>query len=447
LDAVRNILRHRPLRLIFLANVISMLGSGMNSSAVTWSILQKTHSEVDLGLLVVLTTLPGMLMLPFTGVIIDREDRRHLVMLLDLGRGAVVLVVALLALRGLVHTWELYLMSMLVAAGFWMFWPTITALIQEMTPETEFVASNTFLLAGVQGGWLMAGALVGFVYDRIGLGGVLLIDCVTYAASFLCYLFVRRGRQVVQQPPAGPRPDDLVGRYFHELREGVAFLRGKPYVVLLGTSWALFIGAMLTQGVITAPLSDRILHAGAVGYGWLNGGWGIGAFLSVLYSPWTIRRRGARHSVGFSMALLALCLFLLPFSPGLGLAVAFYVVMGSARGVGGIAISSTMMEIVPKHFMGRVQNTFYFAGTALQIAFGYLVGVAAHELALSIGFYVVGAMYAVAALTAMWPVAPPEQFLQPEPVAAEGSLPLDFGAAPAHGEVVPANPEHDSGRG
>ena len=443
---MRAILRHRPLRFIFAANVVSMLGSGMNTAAVTWSILQKTHSEIDLGVLVVLTTLPGMLMLPFTGVIIDREDRRHLLMLLDLGRGAVVFVVALLALRGPVHTWQLYLMSMLVAAGFWMFWPTITALIQEMTPEAEFVQSNTFLLAGVQGGWLMAGALVGFVYDHIGLGGVLLIDCTTYAVSFLCYLFVRRGRHVVQPPETGPRPQGVVGRYVHELREGIGFLKGKPYVVLLGTSWALFIGAMLTQGVITAPLSDRVLHAGAVGYGWLNGGWGVGAFLSVLYSPLIIRKAGARHSVGFSMALLAASLLALPFSHWLAIAVAVYVVMGSARGVGGIALSSTMMEIVPKHFMGRVQNTFYFAGTVLQIVFGYLVGVVAHKLALSLGFFLVAIMYAVAALSAMWPVAPPERYLEPELVAAEGSLPLDVGACRAHGEVVPANPGHDSER-
>ena len=444
---MRNILNHRPLRFIFAANVISMLGSGMNTAAVTWSILQKTHSEMDLGLLAVLTTLPGMLLLPFTGVIIDREDRRHLLMLLDLGRGAVVLVVAVLALRGPVHTWQLYLMSMLVATGFWMFWPTITALIQEMTPESEFVHSNTFLLAGVQGGWLMAGALVGFVYDHIGLGGVLLIDCATYAASFLCYFFVRRGRQVVKPPETGPRPEGAVGRYVHELREGIAFLKGKPYVVLLGTSWALFIGAMLTQSVITAPLSDRVLHAGAVGYGWLNGGWGVGAFLSVLYSPRVIRQAGSRHSVGFSMALLAASLVVLPFSHWLGIAVAIYALMGSARGVGGIAISSTMMEIVPKHFMGRVQNTFYFFGTVLQIAFGYLVGVAAHKLALSIGFFVVGTMYAVAAVTALWPVAPPEKYLEPQLVAAEGSLPLDLGAARARSEVVPAAPEPGSERG
>ena len=52
------------------------------------------------------------------------------------------------------------------------------------------------------------------------------------------------------------------------------------FLVLLSTSWALFLGAMLTTGVVSAPLSDRILHAGAVGYGWFNGGWAIGAVVS-----------------------------------------------------------------------------------------------------------------------------------------------------------------------
>lgn len=443
---MRNILRQRGLRFIFAANVISMLGSGMNTAAVTWYILQKTHSEAALGTLAVLTTLPGMLLLPFTGVIIDREDRRRLLMLLDAGRALVILVVAILAWQGKAQLWQLYAMSMLVAAGFWMFWPTITALIQELTPESEFVHSNTFLLAGVQGGWLIAGSVVGFVYDHIGLSGVLFLDFGTYAVSFLCYLFVRKGRHVVERPDTGARPEGAVAHYFHEMREGIAYLKPRPYVVLLGISWALFIGAMLTQSVITAPLSDRVLRAGAVGYGWLNAGWGVGAFVSALYAPAVIRRLGSRHSVGISMALLALSLFALPFSQVLAAAVALYALMGSARGVGGISISSTMMEIVPPHFMGRVQNTFYFAGTALQIGMGYFVGQVSHKIALTAGFIIVGCVYAIAAVTAMWPIAPPEKYSKPEMVAAEGSLPPEIGAAPAHGESLPTDPEHDSSR-
>jgi hypothetical protein len=405
---MRSILSQRPLRLVFAANLISMLGSGMNSAAVAWHILQVTRSEMALGTLIALQTVPAMLMMPFTGVIIDREDRRRLVMTLDAARGLIILVVALLAFAGKARVWELYLMNVLVAAGFWMFWPSITALIQELTPEAEYVHSNTFLMAGVQGGWLMAGAIVGFVYNHIGLGGVLLIDFSTYVVSFLCYLAVRKGRHVAHR--AGHLHDQLVAaetsaaRFWRELREGFHYLRGNRYVVFLGISWALFLGAMLTGGVVTAPLSDRILHGGAVGYGWLNAGWGTGAFASALYAPRAIKALRARPTVAVSMALLAAGMFLAPFSRWLAIAVAVFAMMGSARGLAGIAITSSIMEHVPQNFMGRVQNTFYFVGTGMQVVLALGVGAVAHRVSLTTGFAIIGIVYALAFISASWPL-------------------------------------------
>ncbi len=415
---MRRVLQHRGLKLIFAANLVSMIGSGMNTAAVTWFILQATHSEMSLGALVVLQTIPAMLMLPFTGVIIDREDRRRLVMLLDGGRGLVIAVVAVLAFLHRAQVWHLYAMGVLVAAGFWMFWPTITALIQELAPDSEFVGANTMLLAGLQGGWMIAGALVGFVYEHIHLGGVLTIDVATYVISLGCYFAVRKGRVVVaveRELPPDVAPGSW-GQFVHELQEGIRFLRGRRYIVLLGISWALFIAGMLTQGVTTAPLSDRILHAGATGYGWLNAGWAIGAFSSAIYAPFVIRRLRGRRAVAWAMTLLACSLTLAPHSRFLALAVLCYVVMGSGRGVGGVGISSTMMEMVPKHFMGRVQNTFYFLGTLLQLVTSLTVGAVAHHISLALGFAIIGVMYAIAALTASWPVALPAK-IPPEPVA------------------------------
>src|SRR5260370_4404389 len=168
---MRSIQQTRSLRFVFAANLISMLGSGMNSAAVAWTILQRTHSEMALGTFAALQTIPAMLMLPFTGVIIDREDRRRLVMWLDASRAVLIFAVMVLAFLHRVQVLQLYLMNTLVAAGFWMFWPTITALIQELTAEREFGLSNTFLLAGVNGGWLSARAIFGFVYEHIRLGG------------------------------------------------------------------------------------------------------------------------------------------------------------------------------------------------------------------------------------------------------------------------------------
>jgi DHA3 family macrolide efflux protein-like MFS transporter len=455
---MRNIMQNRALRLIFTANLISMIGSGLNSAGVTWYILQATHSEMALGAMLMLQTIPALLLLPFSGVIIDREDRRRLVMVLDAARGLVVLTIAVLALNGLAKLWEVYLMSILVAAGFWMFWPTMNALIQELTPDSALASSNSFILAGFQGGWLIAGALVGFVYNHIGLGGVLLIDFFTYVLSFTCYLFVRRGRHVVAPliaaVHAGP-----VRQFFHELREGIAFLRHRPRTILLGVSWALFIGGMLTQGIITAPFSDRILHAGAVGYGWLNFGWAMGACICALLTPALLRSSGHRKAIGLAMGLLGCCLIALPFvgdhlrhrvtlpftqthsaaslatgstlatgsslatgfsvTTGLLAAILIYFVMGCCRALGGVAITTGMMESVPRHFMGRVQNTFYFAGTVLQLFSSFVVGTVAHTRSLAGGFAIVGCIYLVAFVTGTWPATDKEPVPEPkDPVAA-----------------------------
>src|SRR6516225_1592550 len=238
-ETMKEMWQHRGIRLIFVANLISMIGSGMNMAAVIWFILQATHSEVSLGMLVVVQTVPSLLLLPFSGVLIDREDRRHLMMWLDSMRGFVILAVALLVFAHRVQVWQVYGMAMLVSVGFWMYWPTLNALVQELTPEDKMLDSNSLMLAAVQGGWLMAGAVVGFVYNHIGLGGVLLIDCTSYMVSIACVYHVRKGRvtaapprltaEEMPLPPAG-----AVARYLHELVEGYRYVQGNRRALLLG---------------------------------------------------------------------------------------------------------------------------------------------------------------------------------------------------------------------
>jgi MFS family permease len=339
-------------------------------------------------------------------------------MMLDAVRALIILAVAILALAGKAKVWEFYAMNTLVAAGFWMFWPTITALIQELTPGEEFVQANTFLMAGIQGGFFMAGAIVGFVYNHIGIGGVLLIDVSTYVVSFLCYLAVRKGKHIVPRP-AELRADLIsaettVERFFREMIEGLKFLRGNPNIIMLGISWALFLGAMLTGVVVIGPLSDKVFHAGATGYGWLNGGWGVGAFLSTLYTSQIIAWLGTRRSIAIAMGALAICISLAPLSPMLAIAVLFFGIMGSARGISGVAMNSSIMELVPQHFMGRVQNTFYCAGTALQIILGLIVGVVA-QYNLTAGFAVIGIVYALAFAASSWPLKTPSTVAQTSP--------------------------------
>lgn len=108
--------------------------------------------------------------------------------------------------------------------------------------------------------------------------------------------------------------------------------------------------------------------------------------------------------MAFSMALLSVCVVSAPISRLLILAMLIYFLMGSARGVGGVAMNTSLMEMVPKHLMGRVQNTFYFWGTFLQLILALIVGVVAHNVSLVAAFAILACVYGLAFIAASWPV-------------------------------------------
>jgi len=116
--------------------------------------------------------------------------------------------------------------------------------------------------------------------------------------------------------------------------------------------------------------------------------------------------------VAFSMAIIAASVTCAPISHWLAAAIALYGIMGSARGVGGIAMNTSLMEMVPPHLMGRVQNAFYFFGTFLQLVLAMAVGAVAHRVSLVAAFAILACVYMLSFVAASWPVG--------TAVAAEG---------------------------
>src|SRR6202790_825164 len=177
----------------FVAMLVSLFGTGMNFAVVTWYVLDATHSTVKVSLIVILVTLPGLVVPPFGGVLIDRVDRRYLGVTLDAARAVIVLGTAALAYAGRLAMWELYSMVFLLGVGFAVYWSTTNALVQELVPKWQLLTANATVLIAVQGGMTAAGALVGFMYERAGLAGILGIDGTTYLISAICLLLLRHG--------------------------------------------------------------------------------------------------------------------------------------------------------------------------------------------------------------------------------------------------------------
>ena len=191
----------RGFRFFFFAMFVSLFGSGMNFVGVSWYIMAATHSTVKVSLQVIVVTLPGLFVPFLGGVLIDRFDRRYLGVVLDLIRGCFVLATAYIAWSGHLQLWHLYAMTLITGVGSAMYWATVNALVQEVIPPSQFTGANAAVLVGVQSGMLIAGSFVGFLYDRTGIAGILIIDGLTYFVSAFCLYSVRKRLRLASRPP------------------------------------------------------------------------------------------------------------------------------------------------------------------------------------------------------------------------------------------------------
>ena len=412
----------RAFRFFFTAMFVSLFGSGMNFISVSWYIMSATHSTVAVSWQVIVVTLPGLVVPFLGGVLIDRYDRRYLGVLLDLARGFSVLAIAYIAWRGHLHIWHLYLMTLITGTGSAMYWANVNALVQEVIPPSQFTGANAAVLVGVQTGMLLAGTFVGFMYDHIGIAGILLIDGLTYFVSASCLYLLRRGyvsprahRQypreysetaeaTAQALESGENPEvaeaGLSLAILADMKEGFHYLSEQPLVLALGVTHAILMASIVSSNVVLVALASDILHSGARGLGFIEAGWAVGAIFGGLVTSQLPQRLRLPLYVAV-LGAMALGHIAIPFVVFLLGAAILQGCFGFFRALAGIVAQSSLMSIVPKHFMGRTQSAFAIFATVLQLAMSFSLGWIAQRFSIRVGFFLLAAMYAGATFTSL----------------------------------------------
>ena len=403
--------------------LVSLFGTGMNFAGTTWYVLGETHSTVSVSWIVILVTLPGLVVPPFGGVLIDRVDRRYLGITIDAVRAVLVLITAALAYAGHLTLWELYSMVLLLGVGFAIYWSTTNALIQELVPRGQLITANATVLIAVQGGMTAAGALVGFIYERCGLAGILGIDGTTYLIAAICLFQLRRGyfspheihnlrltsaAPTIEAPPEMSEPGLLGGDeekfsmtgVFADIAEGLAYLRVQPRVLALGITYACMMAGVISANVLVVALAKDQLHAGARGYGYIEMGWAIGAILGGLCAG-VIARKSPYVALVFALVVLALGHMMFPYAQVLAVAVAMNALFGGCRALGGVLTQTSIMTAVPARLMGRTQSAFSVIATVLQVLMSLALGLVAEKTSLSIAFLILGAIYGGGVIAAL----------------------------------------------
>jgi MFS family permease len=391
---------------------------------VTWYVLAETNSPVKVSLLTVLVTLPGLVVPLVGGVLIDRIDRRYLGMALDVARGALVLGTAALIHAGLARLWHIYAMVFLLGVGFAIYWSTVNALAQEVIPRAQLVAANSGVLIAIQGGMMTAGSVVGFVYDKTGLAGILTIDGLTYVAAAFCLLQLRRGyiaphvhhddeqELEVSLAAAATTPGEeamvpqvvepgLAGVFLRDIREGAHYLRAQPRVLALGVTYACMMAGVISSNVLLVTLAQDVLHSGARGFGFLEAGWAFGAVSGGLTVGLLVERFSGPVLLIAALSLLAVGHPLFPHASFLALAVAMNALFGGCRALGGVLSQTSIMAAVPRRLMGRTQSTFSVLATMMQVLMSLTLGFLAQHLSLPLAFFVLGILYGGAVFAAI----------------------------------------------
>jgi MFS transporter, DHA3 family, macrolide efflux protein len=412
----------RGFRYFFAAMFVSLFGSGMNFVAVSWFILSATHSTLKVSLQVIVVTAPGLLVPFLGGVLIDRFDRRYLGVLLDFTRGIFVLATAYIAWRGHIELWHLYLMTLITGTGSAMYWSNVNALVQEVIPPSQFAGGNAAVLIGVQSGMLLAGSFVGFLYDGFGIAGILAIDAATYFVSAFCLYQLRRGYVSPREHQKYPRefserteataealeaavnPEvseaGLSLAVYSDLKAGFAYLKQQPLVRAFGVTHATMMAGVVSANVVLVALASDVLHAGARGLGFLEAGWATGAIVGGLIASQLSQTLRMALYVA-AIATLAVGHMATPFVAFLAGAVLLQFIFGSCRALGGVVAQSSLMSIVPRHFMGRTQSAIAVLTTVVQLLMSFGLGWLAQRAGLVAGYALLALLYVGATVFAM----------------------------------------------
>lgn len=359
-------LADRDFRLYFTGEVLSMSGSGLHIVALGWYLLARTGSATSVGLVWALGLGAGVFMLPFAGPLADRHSRRMLAIGSDVYRLVLVAAMAALAFAGSPPLPALYVLTFLIGLGHSVFWPAVTALLQEVIRPDQLTAASGLVEITWQAGNLTGAALGGPILVRFGLGTAFAIDAATYAVSALALLALHHR----PAPAQGPHESGL-----RMARAGIAYLRGRPAVAGFGVASVIPWVATISLNVVLVAYVLRELHLGATAYGLADMTYGVGAMTSGVFAALLVLRLGEWRAMTAVIAALIGCYALLAGGPAaIG---AFYPLLfaaGFCSSAFRVITSAYLFKVVPNDVMGRTSATFLLVSMLLQVGVTLSVG-------------------------------------------------------------------------
>jgi MFS family permease len=213
----------RVFNLVWAGQAVSMIGTAMTVFGLGVWVFGDTGSPTAFATLVMSGSLPGLLVLPLAGALVDRWDRRRVMLLSDLGTALAPLAALALVETGTLRLWHLYVLVALGAVFKAFQWPAFSSLVPQLVTKDDLGRANARVALAEAGAMVFGDLLGGVLYGFLGLRGLLLADLATFALALGTTLVSYR--RVPAMSPAAPAGETSRGPLRGEVLEGWRFIR------------------------------------------------------------------------------------------------------------------------------------------------------------------------------------------------------------------------------
>jgi MFS family permease len=364
-------LRHRNFRLFFTGQLISLIGTWMQTVAESWLVYRLTGSALLLGTVGFCSQIPVFLLAPIGGTVADRHNRRRIIIATQTASMVLPFILGVLTLTHRVHVWHVMVLAACLGVVNAFDIPARQAFLVDMVGKDDLLNAIALNSSMFNGARIIGPAVAGVLVGWVGEGWCFLINSLSYIAVIggLLMMHIRHTANLRRQ-----------GSALENIIEGFRFVRDTAPIraILLLLGLVSFVG--MPYAVLMPVFAENILHSGARGLGLLMGATGVGALTGAASLAARVGVRGLGKLIAMCCAGFGISLILFSFSRVFWLSALLLVPVGFCMMVQMASSNTLVQAMVPDQLRGRVMAVYsmMFMGMA---PFGSITaGALAHRI-------------------------------------------------------------------
>lgn len=362
---------HRDYRLFFFGQLVSLVGTWMQSVAQAWLVYRLTGSALLLGAVGFAGQIPVFLLAPFGGSLADARGRRRIILATQAASMLLAFALAGLTLAGAVRLWHVFALASLLGVVNAFDIPARQAFLVELVGRADLMNAIALNSSMFNAARIVGPALAGLLLAAVGEGWCFALNGASYVAVLAGLMMMHP-----KPRPAGPAG----GSPLERIVEGFRFVAETGPIRALLLLLGLVSLAGMPYAVLMPVFADRVLGVGATGLGLLMGASGVGALIGALALAARKEVRGLGRWVARATAALGVGLIAFSASRTFWLSALLLVPVGCAMIVQTAASNTLIQAMVPDAFRGRVMAAYSMMFMGMAPIGALLAGAAAGRL-------------------------------------------------------------------